>query len=139
VYDGEFIHGTRYGKGIYTSLNEDYVYEGEWKNGKPNGKGEERNAKGNILFKGEWENGMRVETLEDGDLICSICFEKKADHCFIPCGHLCICKHDAEEMKDRENNECPICRKEFTDIVKIFPVGKTYNKNENNNSVPPPK
>lgn len=50
------------------------------------------------------------------DKICVICFDKKIDTAFIPCGHMCSCYQCASNC----NLKCPVCRKENKTIQKIF-------------------
>lgn len=54
LYEGDFLHGMRHGKGKYEFRDE--VYEGEWKWDHRHGWGELRCNDGTII-KGEWQNG----------------------------------------------------------------------------------
>ncbi len=56
---------------------------------------------------------------------CSICLEAVTSHIFVPCGHLALCSgcaskapYNARSRKSR--HRCPICRKQSTDIIKVF-------------------
>lgn len=73
-----------------------------------------------------------------GDTTCSICLDKKADHCFVPCGHICICELCKKKLAISGKLSCPICRVKFTDIIKIYPVGNLHNSNESDPSLMPP-
>lgn len=79
LYEGDFVHGKREGKGIeydergYVSyvgewkederngIGSEYVcnqivYDGEWKGGRANGFGRSFDVEGEILYEGLWEN-----------------------------------------------------------------------------------
>ena len=54
---------------------------------------------------------------------CVICMSTKKTHEFIPCGHMCLCEGCAAliERSDGENRkQCPICRTESVQIMKVF-------------------
>lgn len=53
---------------------------------------------------------------------CSICFDQKATHAFMECGHMCICRGCAEKMNNLSQNgrRCPLCMKESHTIRKIY-------------------
>lgn len=74
-----------------------------------------------------------------GDTTCSICLDKKADHCFVPCGHICICVTCKNNLVISGKVSCPICRVKFTDIIKIYPVGDSHQSNESNLSLISPR
>ncbi|AAZ67406.1 ihibitor of apoptosis (iap) [Trichoplusia ni single nucleopolyhedrovirus] len=46
---------------------------------------------------------------------CKICFSKEINACYIPCGHVVACIECAWSIPD-----CPICRKAFTNVIKIY-------------------
>lgn len=54
------------------------------------------------------------EKLKDMKL-CKICMDNELCMTFLPCGHLATCEDCARSVK-----ECPICRKEISQKVKIF-------------------
>ena len=58
VYEGEYFHGERKGKGKEYSYNTLY-FEGEYLNGKRHGKGKEYYSNGNLIYEGEYLNGER--------------------------------------------------------------------------------
>ena len=47
--------------------------------------------------------------------ICKICTEREANILFLPCGHLFVCKYCTTSL-----NNCPICRFEINQIVKVY-------------------
>jgi len=51
---------------------------------------------------------------------CCICLDARATHIFVPCGHVCICKECKTPYKNGTKLECPMCRKEFTTVIKAF-------------------
>ena len=57
VYTGEYVNGTRHGKGKFVFVSGNY-YDGEWVDGKYNGHGIFRWSDGGE-FDGEWKNGKR--------------------------------------------------------------------------------
>ena len=51
---------------------------------------------------------------------CIVCAHAQANYAFVPCGHLCICSDCYDEMRSREMTTCPMCRKKYTNCIKIF-------------------
>jgi hypothetical protein len=41
---------------------------------------------------------------------CTICLTNKIDTIVIPCKHMCICIECAKDLRDRNNQKCPMCR-----------------------------
>ena len=62
IFEGEYLNDKRNGKGKeYTYLNRGLIFEGEYINGERNGKGKEFNSvNGSIKFEGEYLNGKNV-------------------------------------------------------------------------------
>ena len=60
-YEGEFLHGQWNGKGREYYFNNILVYEGEFLNGKRHGKGIRYNGKDKIEFEGKFVNGKEWE------------------------------------------------------------------------------
>lgn len=54
MFEGEFLHGMRHGKGTYEFRQE--VYEGEWRWDQRHGQGTQKSADGTTIM-GEWQNG----------------------------------------------------------------------------------
>lgn len=50
---------------------------------------------------------------------CVFCFINKKSNAFTRCGHMCLCDSCAESYKDREEDQCPMCRKRSS-IIKIY-------------------
>jgi rubrerythrin len=50
---------------------------------------------------------------------CIFCFSNRPDHAFIRCGHVCLCNGCVNTFQKKEK-KCPICRKDFDFIQKIF-------------------
>ncbi|GAB1869163.1 hypothetical protein CAJAP_10242 [Camponotus japonicus] len=48
---------------------------------------------------------------------CSICLVNKADHTFIPCGHLCCCSDCILELQSKR---CPICNVDYNSYLKVI-------------------
>lgn len=58
------------------------------------------------------ENETRIYS---GDRICKICLTGEYDTAFVPCGHVVACAKCASSII-----KCPICRKRFNDILRIY-------------------
>jgi len=59
IYEGEYLHGERNGKGKEFFSNGKIKYEGEYSHGIRNGKGKEYFIKGKIKFEGEYLRGKK--------------------------------------------------------------------------------
>ena len=59
IYEGEYDHGLKNGKGKEYNENGNLIYEGEYDHGLKNGKGKEYNENGNLIYEGEYYNGKR--------------------------------------------------------------------------------
>lgn len=55
------------------------------------------------------------ETTTNDARLCKICFLNEYNTVFIPCGHILACAKCAATQKD-----CPLCRKKFKSIHRIF-------------------
>ena len=60
----------------------------------------------------------KVKVLEQ----CVVCMSNPSDFLIVPCGHKCGCEECLTNIKNR-GGECPICRTNITDIVKVFNSG----------------
>lgn len=47
--------------------------------------------------------------------ICKICYVEERNVCFVPCGHVVACAKCA-----LTTYKCPVCRKTFTDVVRMY-------------------
>lgn len=57
---------------------------------------------------------------------CVICWERKVEVIFVPCGHSCLClfcSKQADLMAESYNDQCPICRSNFREKVRVIEVG----------------
>ena len=59
IFEGEYLHGQRNGKGKEYNDEGELIFEGEFLNGQRNGKGVEYDEEGFIKFKGEYINGKK--------------------------------------------------------------------------------
>ena len=59
LYEGEFLHGKKNGKGKEIAYMGNILFEGEYLNGKINGKGKEYYDDGKVKFEGNYLNGCR--------------------------------------------------------------------------------
>lgn len=48
---------------------------------------------------------------------CSVCLVKRADHIFIPCGHLCCCMDCILQLQSKR---CPICNVDYNSYLKVI-------------------
>jgi hypothetical protein len=60
-----------------------------------------------------------VDQEKDEEVQCVVCMEDAADYAFLPCGHRCVCRTDAE-MIHTSTRTCPICRQPTQSFNKIF-------------------
>jgi hypothetical protein len=51
---------------------------------------------------------------------CVICLHSQRTCSFEPCGHICACQYCSQDFLGR-NNQCPICKKKSTSIMKVYP------------------
>lgn len=52
---------------------------------------------------------------------CAICLSMNASIILIPCGHVCLCKEDADKLvTNKQLIECPICRQAILSTNKVF-------------------
>jgi hypothetical protein len=51
--------------------------------------------------------------------MCTVCLSNLKSHCFVPCGHVCVCSDCAANSRSF-NGKCPICRAKFTLIFRPF-------------------
>merc|ERR1712160_129030 len=56
----------------------------------------------------------------DDDIECCVCLDARASNIFLPCGHVCICKKCKIPYENGTEQQCPMCRKEFTMIARAF-------------------
>jgi len=61
------------------------------------------------------------ETDSSQDLkTCVVCMDNPADIAFIPCGHKKTCQKCSDVVMKTQKKQCPICRKNITNAIKIF-------------------
>mmetsp|Transcript_11424 Transcript_11424/g.25182 ORF Transcript_11424/g.25182 Transcript_11424/m.25182 type:complete len:810 (+) Transcript_11424:124-2553(+) len=51
---------------------------------------------------------------------CCICISQTAQCAFVPCGHRCVCEDCLHQVQALPTRNCPVCRKAFTQVVRIF-------------------
>ncbi|KAI6653862.1 E3 ubiquitin-protein ligase MGRN1-like [Oopsacas minuta] len=61
--------------------------------------------------------------LEPGEE-CIVCLADAKDTLILPCRHLTTCAHCASSLKF-QSKKCPICRREFTALLRIRPLTKS--------------
>uniref|UniRef100_A0A1A9VKX9 RING-type domain-containing protein n=1 Tax=Glossina austeni TaxID=7395 RepID=A0A1A9VKX9_GLOAU len=62
-------------------------------------------------------NEMKVKFLSSipEEKICKICYATEYNTTFLPCGHVVACAKCASSV-----TKCPVCRKPFTDVMRIY-------------------
>ncbi|QNV47833.1 inhibitor of apoptosis-3 [Alphabaculovirus altersperidaniae] len=61
------------------------------------------------------ETASKATATEDDDIVCKICFDRRRNTCFVPCGHVIACAECAFIVKN-----CPMCRHRFTHTQRLF-------------------
>ena len=59
---------------------------------------------------------LRKQLQEQSSKTCVVCLSADANMVFVPCGHVCTCR----ECSKRLQNNCPICRRRFTSLVRVY-------------------
>ncbi len=57
-----------------------------------------------------------IDSIENETNYCNICYEKKINCVFTPCGHMFSCY----ECSQKCNRRCPVCRKNRVKLLKIY-------------------
>ena len=68
---------------------------------------------------------------------CIVCFAEAKDTLILPCRHLTTCAHCASSLKF-QSKKCPICRREFTALLRIRPLSKPHAASPANRPPAPP-
>ena len=120
-YEGKFVLGKRQGQGRMQFHNGD-EYEGDWKDDRMDGEGKYVYGKSGNTYVGGFRSGRRhgrgrmdYVVAEDELKMCQICYEEEIDCAFYDCGHVCACVRCAKQVE-----ECPLCRKAVSVVIKIF-------------------
>jgi len=67
------------------------------------------------------DKNQETKEEEKEETTCLICMDNKSCYVTVPCGHLCLCKDcNTNDVKLKFNNICPICRCNFTMLMKIY-------------------
>jgi hypothetical protein len=121
VYSGHFALGQRHGHGRMVYANGD-TYEGEWSRNAHHGSGTYIDAATRNTYEGGWRENRRFgrgvtrwEKAEDGEDLCSVCWEAEANTAFFDCGHVVACHGCAKRM-----DTCPICRKKVLSALRLY-------------------
>jgi len=62
--------------------------------------------------------GEKEELSENQD--CVYCLDNKKEYALVPCGHKCLCNICKEIYEINNIKECPLCKQNFNQIIKIF-------------------
>ncbi|KAM0733652.1 putative E3 ubiquitin-protein ligase XBOS34 [Formica fusca] len=52
---------------------------------------------------------------------CVICLDSKANQIIIPCGHMCMCAVCVGTLTDTYDKECPLCKGQIENIIRVIP------------------
>lgn len=70
------------------------------------------------------------------NLECSICLDNPVNTVVIPCGHLCMCWRCANAIL-HGSQECPICRRHFRAVNRVYITGREASGNAAGGAVAP--
>ena len=59
------------------------------------------------------------ESEDTNSRICQICYDKKINSIFLPCGHAKTCEECATKIKN-SGKPCPYCRKAISTTYHIY-------------------
>ena len=64
-------------------------------------------------------------SLHEGDDICVVCWDGRADHVIVPCGHLCLCAKCSSYSRLRGSlqGKCPVCKRRAQSAMKVYHSG----------------
>ncbi len=60
------------------------------------------------------------ESAQKNEKECIICFDRASKTCIFPCGHACLCVTCSLKLKENKDTKCPLCKKEYTNIKRIY-------------------
>ena len=82
-------------------------------------------AKGVVVFAPPSAPPLPVVEGED---MCVVCWDGRADHAVVPCGHLCLCEvcGTAGELKATLRGRCPVCKGKAETSLRVFRAGVPY-------------
>ncbi len=63
------------------------------------------------------KNKEKYKTGFEGEIICKVCFNKKCDILFYPCGHICSC---IDCSKKNKTEMCYICKSSIEKVIKVY-------------------
>lgn len=63
--------------------------------------------------------------LEEGDEVCIVCWDGRADHAIVPCGHLCLCGSCSSfaKLHGTLNSKCPVCKGVAQSAMRVYHAG----------------
>jgi len=50
---------------------------------------------------------------------CAICLTSRIDTVVLPCKHMCLCFECAQNLRNKSNNKCPLCRNVVESFMKL--------------------
>ncbi|KAL0477842.1 hypothetical protein AKO1_005282 [Acrasis kona] len=60
-----------------------------------------------------------TEYESDDDQSCVVCMESESTYICTPCGHMCVCKACAMQVK---NKHCPLCRAHVESSLRVYKI-----------------
>mmetsp|Transcript_3726 Transcript_3726/g.8881 ORF Transcript_3726/g.8881 Transcript_3726/m.8881 type:complete len:311 (+) Transcript_3726:189-1121(+) len=82
----------------------------------------------NQALSAAFEDGLDPpEPLQE--IICVVCLYNHATRVIIPCGHQCLCRTCADQVRD-STGKCPLCRVRATHFTRVFRVGGSHSDTE---------
>ena len=63
--------------------------------------------------------------LQEGEDVCIVCWDRRADHAIVPCGHLCLCSNCSSyaTLQGTLRGQCPVCKCTASRAMKVFRAG----------------
>mmetsp|Transcript_34536 Transcript_34536/g.101498 ORF Transcript_34536/g.101498 Transcript_34536/m.101498 type:complete len:352 (-) Transcript_34536:11-1066(-) len=62
---------------------------------------------------------------QEGEDVCIVCWDRRADHAIVPCGHLCLCSRCSSyaTLQGTLRGQCPVCKCVAQRAMKVFRSG----------------
>jgi hypothetical protein len=78
------------------------------------------NVSGNKIKVPKAEPDEKIIDSDNPEEICSTCMQRKIATIVVGCWHRCLCVTCSRTYENKENPQCPICRKVFNQIEKTY-------------------
>ncbi|XP_077975242.1 E3 ubiquitin-protein ligase NEURL1B-like [Styela clava] len=67
-------------------------------------------------------SGKEKQSTDTSDKECVICCDAFVNTVMYSCGHACLCYECGQVILSRRNPNCPICRADVKDIIRVYPA-----------------